>query len=96
MGCYDGTYITHTTVAALDIPTVEQLVVLMMPWKVLVHQLYKSTSNICGNVLVEWRVKPDYISAALSFVDSCGLGRLWWGGLHVGVRSSLKPPCKLV
>ena len=81
MRCYDRTHIAHTTVTTLDIPTVEQIVVPMVSRKVFVHQLKESAGNVCRNILVEWGVKPDYISAALPFAGSCGVGRLRWGGV---------------
>ena len=74
MGCYDGSHVAHTTVAALDVPAVKQLAVPVIPRKVLVHQLQESLGNIGGNILVEGGIEPDNVSGALSSVGSCRLG----------------------
>ena len=80
MGADDSSHIWHTAVATLEVCTVKKLMVPVMSWKVLVHQLQEFLCYTSGDVLVVGWVKPGYLPLALLFGASWGLGG-WCFGL---------------
>ena len=57
-------YAVHTAVATLNIAPVEQLVVPVMSWEVLIYQLEELACYIGGDTLVVGRIEPDHITLA--------------------------------
>ena len=57
----------HATIANLKCVLVEDLVVLMISFKVFLNETYKSFTNVCFHMATVWGVKAYIFSLACSF-----------------------------
>ena len=77
MAADDGGLVAHTAVAGFYVVSIEQLVVLVVLWEMLIHKFQEVPGNVACHILVEWGVEPYNIAFAVSWFP------LWCGVLHV-------------
>ena len=77
MAADDGGHVAHTAVAGIYVLTIEQLVVSVVLWEMLIHKIQEVPGNVGCHVLVEWRVEPYNVAFAVSWFP------LWRRVLHV-------------
>ena len=58
MAADDGGHVAHTAVAGFYVVYVEQLVVSVVLWEMLIHKIQEVPGNVGCHVLVEWGVEP--------------------------------------
>ena len=66
MAADDGGHVAHTAVAVFYVVSIEQLVVLVVVWEMLIHKIQEVLGNVCCHVLVEWGVEPYNVAFAVS------------------------------
>ena len=67
----DGGHVAHTPVAGFYIVSIEQLVVLVLVWEMLIHKVQEVPGNVGCHVLVEWGL--NHITLRLRFLGFlCG------------------------
>ena len=77
MAADDGGNVAHTAVAGFYVVSVEQLVVSVVLWEMLIHKILEVPGNVSCHVLVEWGVEPYNVAFAISRFP------LWCGILHI-------------
>ena len=84
LGGNDVSYVWHTTVTALQIIPIEQLMEPVVFREVLAHQFQEHPGDICLDVLIIRWIEPDYISTPFNLSSCCRCC-----GLGCGVVSTL-------
>ena len=70
MSVYYRFHIRHTAVAHLHVVFIENLVELVVSWKMFFNKVEKKFSDVCGNVFIKWRIKPYYLPFAIASISS--------------------------
>ena len=66
MAADDGGHVAHTAVASFQVVSIEQLVVSVVLWEMLIHKSQKIPGNVACYILVGLGVEPYKVALAVS------------------------------